>query len=369
MSGHAARTAGFAAVAIVLGLAVLEGISALTLRTLEGDALPVAERRHTRFDPELGWVNVPGARVENLYGPGRTLTINAQGFRGPRDTPAAAPEGKIRVLCGGDSFTLGWGVDDADTWPAALERLAPELEAVNLGQGGYGVDQIYLWARRDGPALEHRLHVVAVISEDFVRMRSDSFRGYAKPTLRLEGDVPVASGVPLSPPSGESWLERRATMRLLRRVLGREASGDAEPVMPLSAAAALGVRALEVLAEDDASRGARFLAVWLPTLPEYAPGAGDPLRGTVVRNLRAAGVEVLDLVETFRRLPPREADSLFLTDDEVTLPFHGRHYSARGNEWVARQLIPHLLAQAAAVPLPAPAPPAADSAPAEGETP
>ena len=40
----------------------------------EGDGRPsVAERTHTRYDAELGWVNVPGATVDDLYGQQRAL--------------------------------------------------------------------------------------------------------------------------------------------------------------------------------------------------------------------------------------------------------------------------------------------------------
>ena len=48
---------------------------------------------------------------------------------------------------------------------------------------------------------------------------------------------------------------------------------------------------------------------------------------------------MFDLVPEFRRLAPQTADGLFLTEDDVTLPFHGRHYSVRGNEWVASTLL------------------------------
>ena len=96
-----------------------------------------------RFDPDLGWTSVPDTRLENFYGPGRHLTINGQGVRAKRAYAAEPPAGRRRALCAGDAFTLGPGVDDDSTWCAQLEQIEPQLETVNLGQGGYGLDQIY----------------------------------------------------------------------------------------------------------------------------------------------------------------------------------------------------------------------------------
>ncbi len=129
----------FALLAVILGLAAFEGLCSLGLLSWDlvfRSKRPVAERVHTDYDEELGWVNRPSVQIKDLYGPGRTLTINAQGFRATRDYPVEVPEGKVRILASGDSFTLGYGVGDADTWCAALERTDPRLEIVNMGQGG-----------------------------------------------------------------------------------------------------------------------------------------------------------------------------------------------------------------------------------------
>ena len=133
-------------------LIAIEGLSSLILvgRAFVDRAGPlVAERRHTQYDPDLGWVNTPGVQIPDLYGPGRSLSINSQGFRGLHDTSERVAAGRLRILCSGDSFTLGYGVGDADTWCARLTALDSRLETVNMGQGGYGVDQAYLWYLRD----------------------------------------------------------------------------------------------------------------------------------------------------------------------------------------------------------------------------
>jgi len=335
------RNVAFAAVAAALGLLLIEGISAVALRFVGREApLPVAERRHTRFDAELGWVNEPSRRVEDLYGPGRTLTTNSQGFRATRDYARAVPEGRVRLLCSGDSFTLGWGVDDAETWPARLEALDPRIETVNLGQGGYGVDQAYLWALREEDSLEHQVHLFAFILEDLQRMRYDRFREYGKPRLELRGDRPVAVGVPLDPPAAgnDAWWAASRTARLLLRLAGRSAAPEPQARGPLSEAARVAAAAVEDLHRIHDRNGTRLVAVWLPTLPEYLSRDMDVVRNTILQHLRGAGVTAYDLTGDLRALPPVDADRLFLKPEDVVLPFHGRHYSAAGNEFVARAL-------------------------------
>jgi len=169
------KQAGFAVVAVILGLLLIEGASRVVLVAIErGEGL--TERKHTRYDVELGWVSVPSTTVKDLYGPGRTLTVNAQGFRGKHEYAKTPPPGTTRILCSGDSFTLGWGVDDERTWCALLEK-GSGLEVVNMGQGGYGIDQSYLWWRRDGDSISYDVHLLAVIYDDFHRMRLDRFQG------------------------------------------------------------------------------------------------------------------------------------------------------------------------------------------------
>ena len=76
---------------LAVGLLALEGAANVTL-LLEQLIIPLrhplAERQHTRYDPGLGWVNVPNFFSPDLYGPGAYVRINSQGFldalfRGP----------------------------------------------------------------------------------------------------------------------------------------------------------------------------------------------------------------------------------------------------------------------------------------------
>ena len=157
----------------------------------------IVERRHTKYDPDLGWVNEPSINISDMYGPGIYLRTNSQGFRNNHDISPAVPAGKARIICSGDSFTLGYGVDNDHAWCNRLSLLDPRLETVNMGQGGYGVDQAYLWYKRDSAKIEHQVHLFAFITSDFHRMQSDSFRGYAKPFLDTVNGALVVKNVPI----------------------------------------------------------------------------------------------------------------------------------------------------------------------------
>jgi hypothetical protein len=66
-----------------------------------------------------------------------------------------------------------------------------------MGQIGYGVDQAFLWYRRNGPAVSHDVQVLAFVSADFDRMRYRSFMSYGKPVLAVEFETLVVRNVPV----------------------------------------------------------------------------------------------------------------------------------------------------------------------------
>lgn len=79
-----------------------------------------------------------------------TLNTTAQGFRatGPQQESPA-----LRILVVGDSTAFGVGVDDADSWPALLEKklaaaLQREVEVVNAGVPGYSTFQALRMAEK-----------------------------------------------------------------------------------------------------------------------------------------------------------------------------------------------------------------------------
>jgi hypothetical protein len=351
---RAAATAALRfAVGCALVLLVVEGASSLVLLLLElaAERPGVAERRHTRFDPELGWSNVPGVRIPDMYGPGIGLTVNAQGFRGAEDVEPQVPEGRVRVVCSGDSFTLGYGVADDETWCARLAARDPRLETVNMGQGGYGIDQAWLWYRRDGATLEHRIHVFAFIRVDFGRMLDDEFLGYGKPLLVLEDgelalrNVPVPRGAYRLP-----WLvERRGSFARMRSVQLFAPLLRREPELPGPEPVdlrELAVAVFEALARENARKGSELVLVHLPMREDHRDPSGDAMRRFVREAAGQRGIHFVDLVAALRRLPPARVEALYLGESSPAFLEAAGHLSAEGNEWVARQLYRRLAALA-----------------------
>ena len=126
-------------------LATLEGglTFAVLVHDLSRPSMPVAERRHTQFDPELGWINKPSTRIKNMYGEGAHLTINAQGFRSAEDFSACVPPGRVRIVCSGDSFTLGYGVDDSPPGRAPSRISIPASRLSTWARAAYPSSPVF----------------------------------------------------------------------------------------------------------------------------------------------------------------------------------------------------------------------------------
>jgi len=335
---------------VVEGIASLARVAALFAARAER---PLAERLHTEYDPELGWVNRPKVSLPDLYGPGASLHTNAQRFRGARDVTRVAPPGRVRAICSGDSFALGYGVDDDATWCHQLEALEPRLETVNMGQGGYGIDQSYLWFRRDGAALEHSVHLFTFIFEDFARMGATSFFGYGKPRLRLDGDVLAVDNVPV-PRTGYwvPWLAQNAhfagelrSIQMLRGVARRFGTGAPAARATNADIPALAAAVFAKLAKLHRDAGRRLVLVYLPMQEERSDDSTAKLRAFVAGEAQRQGVPFLDGVTALRTVAQDDIPALFLAEASTHFPSAAGHYTLRGNRWMAQWLLDSLRAR------------------------
>jgi hypothetical protein len=350
---HAARTTISIVARLVLLLVLIEGTASLVgfVLGLAGGAPPERERMHMRFDRDLGWASVPDTRLENFYGPGRHLTINAQGVRSTHAIAATPAAGRRRALCAGDAFTLGPGVDDGATWCAQLEQIEPGLETVNLGQGGYGLDQIYLRVRRDGVVFGFDLLVVAFTRDDFARMEKANYHHYAKPLVRIgrDGELEV-SNVPV-PDSGRRmpWLVRNFSVfeRLRIVELARPAVRALRPAsasgLTAGELADLSGQVFEELHRLCQERGAALVLIDLPTYVDYE-NPNELWRTRIAREARKRDIPLIDLVEELRNLPRSDAARLYDPIDTAGLRGSETPLSDEGHAWVAEAIDRHLRA-------------------------
>jgi lysophospholipase L1-like esterase len=119
------------------------------------------------LDDRLGWGHAKNVsktfKNEDLdYVP---VTQNANGHRGKYYGPVKSI-GKYRILALGDSFTEGVQVKEEELLSARLEKMDPDVEALNAGVGGYGTVQEYLYLIRDGLTLRPDLVLLMFYEND-----------------------------------------------------------------------------------------------------------------------------------------------------------------------------------------------------------
>ncbi len=99
------------------------------------------------------WVEPPNLTLEavkhNETGGSFRVSTDQNGLRTPLHTEQK-PAGTVRLMTLGCSTTFGWGVDDAESYPARLETILNEgghsVEVINGGQPGYTSFQgLHLW--------------------------------------------------------------------------------------------------------------------------------------------------------------------------------------------------------------------------------
>ncbi len=324
---------------------VIEGFSSIVLVTYNATK-PIAARRagYTRHDPFLGWVAKPNVTIPDAFGKGVYIRTNSRGFRSNREFQADPSAGELRVICSGDSFTFGVGVDNDDAWCQQLAKHDARLETINMGQTGYGIDQAYLWYLRDGAGLRHDVHLFAFIGRDYPRMGSTDFLDYAKPMLAVKDGRLVVRNTPVPE---VSWSRRLAPLRalsslqLFQRVVERlnlfHASAGS---LSETDVRALAMRVFEELQTLDQRENRLLVLVYLPLMEDYRPDLmNDDLREFLRRESARRGIFYVDLTDDFRKLDRHDAEDLFIREKAPwpTIGVWG-HYNVAGNRFAASEI-------------------------------
>lgn len=92
-------------------------------------------------DPKLPWSWIPVPGATGTAG-SASYHFNNLGFRGTKAISQEKPDSTIRVVCMGDSCSMGWEVDDSETYCYVLGKLLEKalgvtVEAINAGVPGY----------------------------------------------------------------------------------------------------------------------------------------------------------------------------------------------------------------------------------------
>ena len=114
------------------------------------------------FSPTLGW-----SIKEN--GSSKLYQANSSGIRSNKEYTLTPPSGLLRVSTFGDSFTHGSGVKNNETWQEIMESYDSNLEVLNFGVGGFGLDQAYLRYLEDGRQYKPHIVLIGFMSENIYR--------------------------------------------------------------------------------------------------------------------------------------------------------------------------------------------------------
>jgi lysophospholipase L1-like esterase len=307
-----------------------------------------------RFDPEIGWVNrenSEGVHSPNPSGPGGHVRTNSRGLRGG-EVPYERTPGRNRILVLGDSVTFGYGLEEEDSYPALLgKRLGGGAEVLNAGVVGYGLDQQYLWFKREGVRYRPDVVVVGFSAGDIYDSTCSMRYGSYKPFFRFAAgrlllmNSPVPEKVSINillerslGPAGRFLFRHSRIYRLLflrltdpGKMLRELDTPEMNTLEGMRLAAAI-IREMKVLCDG---AGCRLVFLVIPQ-EDWLLASGRPegrflRRGhdAAVQVLNEAGVPHLDLWEALGR---RIEEGLFQKGDFV-------HTNSRGNRVIAEAIL------------------------------
>lgn len=151
---------------------------------------------NTEFNMDLGWT--PIANRNTIAFGDKVLSSNSMGFRSDE-----VDNSKDHILILGDSVAWGYGVGDNETISYYLQRYLDEdynnFQVLNLGVSGFGIDQYYLYLKKNIDELNPKKIIIIVYAgNDFDESGRDSLYGKSKPLLIHEGGKIQSVNLPLS---------------------------------------------------------------------------------------------------------------------------------------------------------------------------
>ncbi len=138
----------FVCIVIFLIVLFVESITRLFMLTMQDGS--VVPENIGQYDPMLGWSLKPSSSgISNRTGTTIEYRINSKGLRDD-ETSYEKPKGVFRIVLLGDSHTFGFGVPIEKHFSTLLEGYFEDVEIINMGVSGFGVDQELLYLRSEG---------------------------------------------------------------------------------------------------------------------------------------------------------------------------------------------------------------------------
>ncbi len=203
--------AGLVVMSVVVFFVIAEGYFAVFNPQLSPQLNPNRDNEFTfyQYDETLGWKNMPNAEGM-LKMPDSTthIKINSKGLR-DKSYGYKKPEGIMRIVVLGDSFTWGYGVEDKERYTEILEDgLLENIQVINMGVTGYGTDQEFHTLKNEGVKYNPDLVIIAFQIGTDISDNTHTVRyTYPKSMFVLDNNNKLTlTNVPV--PQKEEWLKR-----------------------------------------------------------------------------------------------------------------------------------------------------------------
>ena len=208
----------FALILLALLLGATEFLCHLLLPTYYPES--VVPQHLGRFDPQFGWSLKPNPQgTSSRTGREVHYQINSLGIRGP-ETQHQKPDGVFRILLLGDSRTFGYGVPIERYFGTLLEGYFQDVEVINLGISGFGIDQELLFYQERGRPFNPDVVISYVAHYKAHRHMHGQRWEKDKPFFELENGQLVLKNSPTPSQTAESqsnpilqlnrWLQRNS---------------------------------------------------------------------------------------------------------------------------------------------------------------
>ena len=142
-----------------------------------------------RFDKHLGWKLKPYVKDRVITSDFDVVySINSKGIR-DKEIPFQKPAREFRIIALGESTVFGWGINYGQRFTDIMEQSLKHVEVINMGVGGFGIDQSLLQLKKGGFRYNPDL-VVLFVSDYFLERCKDFITSWDafKPRFVLNED-------------------------------------------------------------------------------------------------------------------------------------------------------------------------------------